>query len=71
MDLLKFPVIDLLYLPAIDLFHLPVFYLLYLPAIDLLEKMLELDADKRITAEQILSHPYLAQVGSTDRKYNT
>lgn len=30
-------------------------------AIDLLEKMLELDADKRITAEQILSHPYLAQ----------
>ena len=31
-------------------------------AIDLLEKMLELDADKRITAEQILAHPYLAQV---------
>ena len=24
--------------------------------------MLELDADKRITAEQILAHPYLAQV---------
>jgi len=30
-------------------------------AIDLLEKMLELDADKRIHAGQALSHPYLAQ----------
>jgi len=30
-------------------------------AIDLLEKMLEVDADKRIRAEQTLSHPYLAE----------
>merc|ERR1711971_557907 len=30
-------------------------------AIDLLEKMLEVDADKRITAEGTLAHPYLAE----------
>jgi len=30
-------------------------------AIDLLEKMLEVDADKRITAAQTLSHPYLEE----------
>jgi len=30
-------------------------------AIDLLEKMLEIDPDKRITAEHTLAHPYLAQ----------
>merc|ERR1712168_1375786 len=30
-------------------------------AIDLLQRMLEIDADNRITAEQALSHPYLAQ----------
>ena len=35
------------------------------PAIDLLEKMLEVDADKRITAEETLAHPYLAEVKLT------
>ena len=33
-----------------------------LTAIDLLERMLEVDADKRITAEETLAHPYLAEV---------
>jgi p38 MAP kinase len=34
---------------------------LYFTAIDLLERMLDLDADTRITAEQALAHPYLKQ----------
>ena len=32
-------------------------------AIDLMEKMLEVDSDKRINAAQTLSHPYLEEVG--------
>lgn len=31
------------------------------PAVDLLEKMLVLDTDKRITASEALAHPYFAQ----------
>ena len=31
-----------------------------LSAVDLLEKMLDLDADRRLNAEQALAHPYLA-----------
>ena len=31
-------------------------------AIDLMEKMLEVDAEKRITAAQTLFHPYLEEV---------
>jgi len=40
-------------------------------AIDLLEKMLELDADKRITAEETLAHPYLAQYADPSDEPNS
>lgn len=36
-------------------------YIFVCTAIDLLEKMLELDADKRINAEEALAHAYLTQ----------
>ena len=36
-------------------------WLSFVTAIELLELMLELDAERRITAEQALAHPYLAQ----------
>lgn len=35
-------------------------------AVDLLEKMLVLDTDKRITASKALAHPYFAQYHDPD-----
>lgn len=35
-------------------------------AVDLLEKMLVLDTDKRITAAEALAHPYFAQYHDPD-----
>lgn len=37
-----------------------------LKAVDLLEKMLVLDTDKRITASEALAHPYFAQYHDPD-----
>ena len=43
--------------------HFPqVFPLTTVEGADLLEKMLDLDADTRITAEEALEHPYLADL---------
>lgn len=40
--------------------------MLCLPAVDLLEKMLVLDTDKRITASKALAHPYFTQYHDPD-----
>uniref|UniRef100_A0A8C1AWX5 mitogen-activated protein kinase n=2 Tax=Cyprinus carpio TaxID=7962 RepID=A0A8C1AWX5_CYPCA len=40
--------------------------LIYLGTVDLLEKMLVLDTDKRITAAEALAHPYFAQYHDPD-----
>ena len=39
--------------------------------IDLLEKTLEIDVDKRITAEQALAHPYLSEYSDTEDEPNS
>lgn len=40
-------------------------------AIKLLEEMLELDADKRMTAEKALAHPYLTQYADPSDEPNS
>lgn len=42
------------------------FFSLLVSAVDLLEKMLVLDTDKRITASQALAHPYFSQYHDPD-----
>uniref|UniRef100_A0A672QDB6 mitogen-activated protein kinase n=1 Tax=Sinocyclocheilus grahami TaxID=75366 RepID=A0A672QDB6_SINGR len=42
------------------------YLILYVLAVDLLEKMLVLDTDKRITAAEALAHPYFAQYHDPD-----
>jgi p38 MAP kinase len=39
--------------------------------IDLLDKTLEIDVDKRITAEQALAHPYLSKYSDTEDEPNS
>lgn len=43
-----------------------IFLSLHVPAVDLLEKMLVLDTDKRITASEALAHPYFSQYHDPD-----
>lgn len=40
-------------------------------AVDLLEKMLLLDTDNRLTAEEALAHPYLATYADPDDEVQT
>uniref|UniRef100_A0A673N9M3 mitogen-activated protein kinase n=1 Tax=Sinocyclocheilus rhinocerous TaxID=307959 RepID=A0A673N9M3_9TELE len=42
------------------------YFILFVLAVDLLEKMLVLDTDKRITAAEALAHPYFAQYHDPD-----
>lgn len=44
--------------PTCGIFLVFILYLTALPAIDLLEKMLVLDGETRLTAESALTHPY-------------
>lgn len=46
-------------------------YLFVQKAVDLLEKMLLLDTDNRLTAEQALAHPYLATYSDPDDEVQT
>ena len=50
-----------IHVPGISESSLPFIHIINLSAIDLLEKMLDLDPDTRITATAALSHPYLSQ----------
>lgn len=54
---------------ALSLFsfeYSPLFSPRCVQAVDLLEKMLVLDTDKRITASEALAHPYFAQYHDPD-----
>ena len=46
-------------------------YLFVQSAVDLLEKMLLLDTDNRLTAEEALAHPYLATYADPDDEVQT
>lgn len=46
-------------------------YLFVQSAVDLLEQMLLLDTDNRLTAEQALAHPYLATYADPDDEVQT